>query len=914
MALIPVFNWTTQYIFIQYLDGFEADLSATGMAANGGAVTLSTRSDYAMYPGNAGATVQLPAHGYITSQVPNGGAYYIVVPLVYEYNAASPAGMIAVYTAGAITILNAASPATPTIPVPAGIQVNNATPLVCSMVLTPAPPAALFAPMQPWTQVTLTPAQANWLLQNATALTLSFAAPDGSGTWASTANLFGLPLAGNTYTGSIDSARQVYALTPSTSLTFMGQGTFATSSTTLTQMTGAPNVAMAFATTPSFSAATSAWTLACQYAGTWNSYATSTMVYATNMTTDTLVIGPMAANIPGVAFPTPPGPPDTLLPTVDNPAWTSATPRTQTLLPGASAFVLFSAATAASTAGNSNGYRYFSVSRGSTVLMTNPIEVVVLSGNVTSTFGRYQDASVSPQPPPIIMNTFPGGTGFQGLLGPLTVCCALEMCFTNVPPVCINAVDPTYPPSYAPPLSKPLAPEALARDVKGNYVPYTAPAFRPLLTYPPLNAPRQGSSIVTAKPGATTTGYVLPPSTGVLTLVGYQGPLVFTVSAQVPNPSEYALIDKSFRLNGLYACTVSCVNGPNGLSVTGISSDPTTGGPYSPFAALASIQTTTINYVVLYWKAGYATVLKKHYLDNVCMQPGFRDCKSIAGLPQDTCLGYFSENVGAPCVTACSGRDNPDASAIAVQSFDETCYAAFSTYCQGDVDGTDLACTCINRQGSNIKFSFDGTDAGSSGSNTDDAQAYTYTNFLTNTRIGKALPASVVAAGACWWPPCNAGEQSALPDITQQQVCHQSFTACFAAVDKIPREGPSDTVSVDLSNVCGSTGVDFSTIAGASSGSDCGSVSCADAAAAAAAAAQEALNTNSSNASLTKKVIIIASVVIGVVLLVVILATVLSSRKKARVATVPPPPAPTPPTPGGRVRWTRRPDRPVSFH
>jgi hypothetical protein len=83
----------------------------------------------------------------------------------------------------------------------------------------------------------------------------------------------------------------------------------------------------------------------------------------------------------------------------------------------------------------------------------------------------------------------------------------------------------------------------------------------------------------------------------------------------------------------------------------------------------------------------------------------------------------------------------------------------------------------------------------------------TYKDYkaLLRTLLAKAgQSASILDASSCWWPPCNSGYTSALPDTYAELQCTQSFTNCFAAVGKYIRD-PTSIIQVDIDNACGTT-------------------------------------------------------------------------------------------------------------
>jgi hypothetical protein len=804
-------NWSSVDVYVQWAGGIIELVANSGVSSS--VDNAITHTLVFMNPIDPKLTqpVYLPAYNTMYTGINQVATPNLTFFYALQYSGGATGvvytGIIAVYTTNAITLINA-SRSQPALPPPVTLTLHNQTPYSCLFQYTfpgpsspsPAPnpssvPGAVAAASGPWTNTALTPDATQWLLQNCATLTCQFttSSPSAGGgdTWLAEINVLYAPI-NPAYTRTFSADYTQANNIVNVPITFMTPQTFVAPGTLVNMPVSAvtrTTASVAVVCTPDF--LNNTWHIMWQFAGPWqmssvfSGIINSTMTSFTNLTSRPYVIARKITQGPG-----PPQPftgMDTLQPTIDSPNQVSTTlGRTQTLQPGQKALVLFA------PPGPSDSYTYFSVidrplspdeSTTPQVFMTLPVNLTPQGTNITSIFGAWTDpAGVLP---PLYLNAFPAGRGYPGITDPLTARGALEIVLTDSPPVVVR-VNPTPPTS-------------------------TAPSFWPVLVYPKLAPPVPGSAIVQAQATSTSLGQTLP--TAVVALVGYKGPLVFTVNALAEVSTAVA---QPFEYNSMPATTFAVSVGPSGPYVEPGVVLPATVAPQQNGTVLTvQVQQTALCATLLTGLQSVTSckvnnVPSPNYFDNVCVQGGFQDCRAIAGVPQSSCIGFFSSTVGNPCSTACGGREYAQGSYTGNDAIDGPCLATFSgnycgvksgdgTYEPDDALDKDLACACVRRETSDIKF-----DIGGSGTAAD---AMTYKDYkaLLRTLLAKAgQSASILDASSCWWPPCNSGYTSALPDTYAELQCTQSFTNCFAAVGKYIRD-PTSIIQVDIDNACGTT-------------------------------------------------------------------------------------------------------------
>lgn len=553
--------------------------------------------------------------------------------------------------------------------------------------------------------------------------------------------------------------------------------------------------------------ATSEWTMTFtsmgpQTSNTNGTYPNCTMLAVTNYTPTPYCIGPTwnsagpaEAPVPGPR-PTNLGPDDsglmgTLQQTVNNHAELfSSFPRTQIVNPGETVQVLASSPPPAGTWFTWLGF--YTVATGSDAAATNgagtfltylPVELAWQHSNASPTFGYAVDPDTGT---PMILNGFGAGEGFPGLPAPAA---AAEMCamvaITTCPLLQVY-VGASLPPSPAP-----------------------APAFRQLIAYPALSPVMPGVYafngtfqetvlLQTALPSLSVAAeqpvpYAVGPTfQNSIYLLNYDGPIVFMVGAAAPAAGlqDY---DYSFTYNESPVAMVAF----DGTKSSFVPSAVAQG-----FSATAIQGGSAVRIILPSQPVPNASSLTASYMSDVCTLPGFRDCRSVASVSQDTCIGYFSNTMGNPCVAACTGRQYAGSKDSGNTTIDGTCQTVFEQgHCGAYLSGgllqiapsaamdADPACACIRRASSTLKFSLDGS-----------AEPSTFADYIASTKA--FLPQSIIDVAGCWWPPCNAGIASALPDTFNETKCLQSYTNCFAAVGQAFAD-PTSVIKQDIVNACG---------------------------------------------------------------------------------------------------------------
>ncbi len=369
-----------------------------------------------------------------------------------------------------------------------------------------------------------------------------------------------------------------------------------------------------------------------------------------------------------------------------------------------------------------------------------------------------------------------------------------------------------------------------------------APYFNPLLAYPAVAPPVKGSKALFAFPTQTVlTPWTIAPGNSVY-FVNYDGAVTVSLWAKNPNPAasdsdtnfQYQFSDQdiadvttfSFNIHDAFleynaSCwseiskTVPSAYFPS-YNFTGNVPCQSSVTPFIPLsspaltnqAVMASNPSLmgSVFRIVVDAVGQQATILETTstqtgYLQNTCITPGFQDCRPIAGLPQTSCIGFFSSSVGEPCSSACGGRLFAGSIDNANDVIDPICLQTFATeYCNYDVSqpgatdpvlDADPACACIRRATSTVPFSILGTGSAPT----------TYKDYIT--KYGKYLPQSILDVSNCWWPPCRSGFSSALPDTYKEHECTANFVSCFAAVGQATADSTS-AISVDIANACGS--------------------------------------------------------------------------------------------------------------
>ncbi len=365
--------------------------------------------------------------------------------------------------------------------------------------------------------------------------------------------------------------------------------------------------------------------------------------------------------------------------------------------------------------------------------------------------------------------------------------------------------------------------------------------FGPLLAYPAIAPPVKGSNAMIAFPTQPVlTPWTLGPGTSTY-LVNYDGAVTISLWALMPNPAAsdtdpnfgYQFSDQdiadvttfSLNIHDVFrefnaSCWMSISNSNPSMDIgsyffTGnwpcpqsSSSVPLSSPALTNQAVTVANQTLDgsifqINIPVVGQQATIleTTSTQTGYLQNTCITPGFQDCRPIAGLPQTSCIGFFSSSVGEPCSSACGGRLFAGSTDNANDVIDPICLQTFATeYCNYDVSqpgatdpvlDADPACACIRRATSTVPFSILGTGSAPT----------TYKDYIT--KYGKYLPQSILDVSNCWWPPCRSGFSSALPDTYKEHECTANFVSCFAAVGQATADSTS-AISIDIANACGS--------------------------------------------------------------------------------------------------------------
>jgi hypothetical protein len=489
----------------------------------------------------------------------------------------------------------------------------------------------------------------------------------------------------------------------------------------------------------------------------------------------------------------------TLHETVNNHAGLfSPFPRTQIVNPGETAQVLASSPPPAGKGFTWLGF--YTVATGSDAAATNgagtfltylPVEVAWQNLQASPTFGLQASPTfgyaVDPDTgTPMILNGFGAGESFPGLPAPAA---AAEMCamvaITTCPLLQVY-VDASLPPSPAP-----------------------APTFTPLIAYPALSPVMPGVYAINGTFQETVLLQMALPSSSVaaeqpvpyaisptfqnsIYVLNYDGPIVFMVGAAAPAAGlqDY---DYSFTYNGSPVAMVAF----DGTKSSFVPSAVAQG-----FSATAIQGGSAVRIKLPSQQVPNASSLTASYMSDVCTLPGFRDCRSVASVSQDTCIGYFSNTMGNPCVAACTGRQYAGSKDTGNTTIDGTCQTVFEQgHCGAYLSGgllqiapsaamdADPACACIRRASSTLKFSLDGS-----------AEPSTFSDYIASTKA--FLPQSIIDVAGCWWPPCNAGIASALPDTFNESKCLQSFTNCFAAVGQAIAD-PTSVIKEDIVNACG---------------------------------------------------------------------------------------------------------------
>lgn len=811
-------NWSAYDLYVQFT-GEGATLTGSTLPKNGGSMVVplagpnlslffledpdpSTGGPMALR--STATMFQIPANEGPSGIEPIGpGSYAILTQLLK--NSKTPSGLLAVYESptGPVSIVPESS--SPGRPLPFSMRIVNNTPfqLTVQYPSTPDPDAPV---VPPWGQVTTK----DYEVVIGGQLQFNKYSPVNVAKFG----LFQNTISFTTYnSGSYVTFYNDIASSVTTPVVPT------TAPPALTRWMGGAVVALQ----PSFPALDSVWNVAGELTGNkatseWTmtftsmgpqttknpngTYPNCTMLAVTNYTPTPYCIGPTwnsgtpEAPVPGPR-PTNLGPDDTiglmgtLLKTVNNHAELfSSFPRTQIVNPGETVQVLASSPPLAGMGFTWLGF--YTVATGSDAAATNgagtfltylPVEVAWQHSNASPTFGYAVDPDTGT---PMILNGFGAGEGFPGLPAPAA---AAEMCamvaITTCPLLQVY-VDASLPPS-----------------------PTSAPTFTPLIAYPALSPVTPGvyafngtfqetvllqtalpsSSVAAEQPVPYAVG---PTFQNSIYLLNYDGPIVFMVGAAAPAAGlqDY---DYSFTYNESPVAMVAF----DGTKSSFVPSAVAQG-----FSATAIQGGSAVRITLPFQPVPNASSLTASYMSDVCTLPGFRDCRSVASVSQDTCIGYFSNTMGNPCVAACTGRQYAGSKDTGNTTIDGTCQTVFEQgHCGAYLSGgllqiapsaamdADPACACIRRASSTLKFSLDGS-----------AEPSTFADYIASTKA--FLPQSIIDVAGCWWPPCNAGIASALPDTFNETKCLQSYTNCFAAVGQAVAD-PTSVIKQDIVNACG---------------------------------------------------------------------------------------------------------------
>jgi hypothetical protein len=756
-------NWTGSVLFVATPPTY-IELQGQGSSTTG----LNLATDTLLK--TAGGPVQLPSWDKtVTAGLP------VSLPLTID-GSTTPSGFIALYypsrAGGNVIQIVPAAGATSTRAPPMTLAVVNTTPffLFVDVGFTGGTPAPVQTVVAPWTQTptlvgTSLPGSAWPVSSSAVTLYLGTTASAPDTTAGASVPFFNPGAASSTAA----SPGVLYAA-PDTFSPLPGSGI---NGTEITLLNGSTIGKQSIATQCTLDTPTAQWTMAVQYTGNYlqgssTQYWTSTLLSMTNTTDQALTVA--AAHTCQLPVDSPninctPGPGDVaqavLQPTIDN----KTGAQVQTIAPGATQQVLVNMENV------NQVYPYLSIGSAA----GGPIFLVPVTQPSAATQNSMWHRGVLSPTTTLYLVSFNVTQNFQGLPA-ACMPSTLQVILATEPVLYIQTPWPTQP-----------------------------IGFEPVLTYPALQPPSPGSLVSFPLASQTAPGMSLSPTTTAnphtsTIIVGYSGPLVFTVFANAPPSSLAAAVDYGFTYDDMNASTIvvdTAVLQTTALALAPGAATTWSAGskaPQSPQVQVTTVSGNTILDIQVPPSVATATTLlnSPSYLDSVCMQPGFQDCRPIVTLDQGTCLGFFSNTVGSPCTTACGGREFAGPSQQPNTSIDGTCATLFNTYCS-KADSSDPACACISRNTSTVPFSLDGSVEG----------AKTLTDTLAPiSKLSSSAYATLNSQAACWWPPCSAGYTSALPDLASESQCTQSFTSCFAAVGRALAD-PTSAISVEIDNACG---------------------------------------------------------------------------------------------------------------